>query len=177
MPKRIAKAHKDVRHHVALDVACGAVSTADGLGALNPTDVIKTRRQIVGFRRSLDMARRRVRARARGPAGLWLPGLQATVLRELLYSGWKGLYPYARDAIARAKRMRPARPAPGVPSRRMTGFGGSLCANAVDVVKVQQFGAAATGASSPRCATSPGPRAARPGVPASAHKSFGASSP
>ena len=34
---------------VALDVACGGVSTAVVSALLNPTDVIKTRRQIVGF--------------------------------------------------------------------------------------------------------------------------------
>ena len=86
---------------VALDVACGGVSTAVVSAILNPTDVIKTRRQIVGFSGAspLDMAR--AVARADGLKGLWLPGLQATVLRELLYSGCtKGLYPYARDAVA-----------------------------------------------------------------------------
>ena len=86
---------------VALDVACGGVSTAVVSAVLNPTDVIKTRRQIVGFSGAspLDMAR--AVARVDGLRGLWLPGLQATVLRELLYSGCtKGLYPYARDAVA-----------------------------------------------------------------------------
>ena len=122
---------------VALDVACGGVSTAVVSAILNPTDVIKTRRQIVGFSGAspLDMARDV--ARADGLRGLWLPGLQATVLRELLYSGCtKGLYPYARDAVAGEEDASLAQRALAA---ALTGFGGSLCANAVDVVKVQQF--------------------------------------
>ena len=122
---------------VALDVACGGVSTAVVSAILNPTDVIKTRRQIVGFSGAspLDMAR--AVARADGLRGLWLPGLQATVLRELLYSGCtKGLYPYARDAVAGEEDASLAQRAIAA---ALTGFGGSLCANAVDVVKVQQF--------------------------------------
>ena len=122
---------------VALDVACGGVSTAVVSAILNPTDVIKTRRQIVGFSGAspLDMAR--AVARADGLRGLWLPGLQATVLRELLYSGCtKGLYPYARDAVAGEEDASLAQRALAA---ALTGFGGSLCANAVDVVKVQQF--------------------------------------
>ena len=122
---------------VALDVACGGVSTAVVSAVLNPTDVIKTRRQIVGFSGAspLDMAR--AVARADGLRGLWLPGLQATVLRELLYSGCtKGLYPYARDAVAGEEDASLAQRALAA---ALTGFGGSLCANAVDVVKVKQF--------------------------------------
>ena len=122
---------------VALDVACGGVSTAVVSAILNPTDVIKTRRQIVGFSGAspLDMAR--AVARADGLRGLWLPGLQATVLRELLYSGCtKGLYPYARDAVAGEEDASLAQRALAA---ALTGFGGSLCANAVDVVKVKQF--------------------------------------
>lgn len=122
---------------VALDVACGGVSTAVVSAILNPTDVIKTRRQIVGFSGAspLDMAR--AVARADGLKGLWLPGLQATVLRELLYSGCtKGLYPYARDAVSGEEDASLAQRALAA---ALTGFGGSLCANAVDVVKVQQF--------------------------------------
>ena len=122
---------------VALDVACGGVSTAVVSAILNPTDVIKTRRQIVGFSGAspLDMARAVVRAD--GLRGLWLPGLQATVLRELLYSGCtKGLYPYARDAVSGEEDASLAQRALAA---ALTGFGGSLCANAVDVVKVKQF--------------------------------------
>ena len=122
---------------VALDVACGGVSTAVVSAILNPTDVIKTRRQIVGFSSAspLDMAR--AVARADGLKGLWPPGLQATVLRELLYSGCtKGLYPYARDAVAGEEDASLAQRALAA---ALTGFGGSLCANAVDVVKVKQF--------------------------------------
>ena len=123
---------------VALDVACGGVSTAVVSAILNPTDVIKTRRQIVGFSGAspLDMAR--AVARADGLRGLWLPGLQATVLRELLYSGCtKGLYPYARDAVSGGRDG--ATLVDRALAASLTGFGGSLCANAVDVVKIKQF--------------------------------------
>ena len=122
---------------VALDVACGGVSTAVVSAVLNPTDVIKTRRQIVGFSGASPLEMARAVARADGLRGLWLPGLQATVLRELLYSGCtKGLYPYARDAVAGEEDASLAQRALAA---ALTGFGGSLCANAVDVVKVQQF--------------------------------------
>ena len=139
LPKNASlKAHKKMSATtVALDVACGGVSTAVVSAILNPTDVIKTRRQIVGFSGAspLDMAR--AVARADGLRGLWLPGLQATVLRELLYSGCtKGLYPYARDAVAGEEDASLAQRALAA---ALTGFGGSLCANAVDVVKVKQF--------------------------------------
>ena len=123
---------------VALDVACGGVSTAVVSAVLNPTDVIKTRRQIVGFSGAspLDMAR--AVAKADGLRGLWLPGLQATVLRELLYSGCtKGLYPYARDAVSGGRDG--ATLVDRALAASLTGFGGSLCANAVDVVKIKQF--------------------------------------
>jgi hypothetical protein len=97
---------------VALDVACGGVSTAVVSAILNPTDVIKTRRQIVGFSGAspLDMARAVARA--------------------------DGLYPYARDAVAGEEDASLAQRALAA---ALTGFGGSLCANAVDVVKVKQF--------------------------------------
>ena len=55
----------------------------------------------------------------------------------MLYSGCtKGLYPYARDAVAGEEDASLAQRALAA---ALTGFGGSLCANAVDVVKVKQF--------------------------------------
>ena len=122
---------------VALDVACGGVSTAVVFALLNPTDVIKTRRQIVGFAGASPLEMARAVAKADSWRGLWLPGLQATVLRELLYSGCaKGLYPYARDMVAGEEE---ASLAGRTLAAALTGFGGSLCANAVDVVKIRQF--------------------------------------
>lgn len=122
---------------VVRDVVAGGVSTAIVSAILNPVDVVKTRRQ-VGIPRS---------ARAEAIAcwhehgawrGLWRPGLTATIVRELLYSGCtKGFYPFARDAVA------PRDQEPGLVHRALaaslTGFGGSICANGTDVVKVRLF--------------------------------------
>lgn len=119
------------------DVACGGVSTATVSAILNPVDVIKTRRQLERFseRRALEIAHSLWTEG--GVVALWSPGLPATISRELLYSGCtKGLYPLARDAISGDSE-------PSLPQRvaaaSATGFGGSVCANAFDVVKIRQF--------------------------------------
>ena len=60
------------------------------------------------------------------------------MLREILYSGCtKGLYPYARDAVSGGRDG--ATLVDRALAASLTGFGGSLCANAVDVVKIKQF--------------------------------------
>ena len=123
---------------VALDMACGGLSTAAVSALLNPSDVIKTRRQIVGLSGESPLAMARAVAASDGVLGLWRPGLEATVLRELLYSGCtKGLYPYARDAVSGGRDS--ATLVDRALAASLTGFGGSLCANAVDVVKIKQF--------------------------------------
>ena len=78
---------------VALDMACGGSATAIVSALLNPTDVIKTRRQIGGLTSASPLAMARSVAATEGVwKGLWAPGLAATVYRELLYSGCtKGL--------------------------------------------------------------------------------------
>ena len=119
------------------EVACGGVSTAAVSAALNPVDVIKTRRQLERFseRRALEIAQS-LWAEG-GAAALWRPGLAATIAREIVYSGCtKGLYPVVRDAISGdADPTLPQR----VAAASATGFGGSICANALDIVKVRQF--------------------------------------
>ena len=123
---------------VALDMACGGLSTAAVSALLNPSDVIKTRRQIVGLSGESPLAMARAVAASDGVLGLWRPGLEATVLREILYSGCtKGLYPYARDAVSGGRDG--ATLVDRALAASLTGFGGSLCANAVDVVKIKQF--------------------------------------
>lgn len=119
------------------DVACGGISTAAVSSLLNPVDVVKTRRQLERFsqQRALEIAR--TLWAEGGVVALWSPGLAATVARELLYSGCtKGLYPIARDAIS--GDVNPSLPQ-RVAAASATGFGGSICANAFDVVKIRQF--------------------------------------
>jgi len=106
---------------------------------LNPVDVIKTRRQLSPAHVTASILVRQV-VQTDGIFGLWTPGLRATVVREVLYSGCaKGLYPYARRAVAGDN------PDPSLLARAaaasLTGFGGSVLANAADVVKIQQFAA------------------------------------
>jgi solute carrier family 25 protein 34/35 len=73
-----------------------------------------------------------------GLAGLWLPGLQASMLRELLYSGPRiGLYVSVRDAVDAAfggsAGSVPLKVATGV----CTGVLGCVLSNPIDVVKVR----------------------------------------
>ena len=119
------------------EVTAGGGSTAIVSALLNPVDVVKTRRQLFAYREvsALDVARQ-LYAEG-GAVALWRPGLTATIAREMLYSGCtKGLYPISRDLIAGNRE-------PTLPQRvaaaSMTGFLGSICANAIDVIKIRQF--------------------------------------
>lgn len=122
---------------VIRDIVAGGTSTAAVSCLLNPVDVVKTRRQ-VGISRSA-LAEAHAAWLAHGAwRGLWRPGLTATMVRELLYSGCtKGLYPFMRDSVSPADRE------PELGHRALaaalTGLGGSVFANAADVVKVRLF--------------------------------------
>lgn len=123
---------------ILLEVLCGGISTAVVSALLNPTDVIKTRRQIVGLKGQSPLQMARSIILSEGMVGLWTPGLKATIAREMLYSGCtKGLYPYARDIVSGGNND--ASLLSRALAASLTGFGGSLCANAVDVVKIKQF--------------------------------------
>lgn len=120
---------------VLRDVIAGGGSTAFVSGVLNPVDVIKTRRQI-----GLPISARAEALRiwqSEGLLGLWMPGLKASLLREVLYSGCcKGFYPVVRTAIAGdADPVLWQR----VLAAASTGFLGSIPANAADVVKIRLF--------------------------------------
>lgn len=117
--------------------ASRGISTAAVSAVLNPIDVVKTRRQVGIPRTAIQEAL--VAWREKGAwRGLWRPGLTASLVREMLYSGCtKGLYPLARDLVP------PTDAEPGLGHRAaaaaLTGLGGSLCANGPDVVKVRLF--------------------------------------
>ena len=68
------------------EVACGGVSTAAVSAALNPVDVIKTRRQLERFseRRALEIAQS-LWAEG-GAAALWRPGALCIALAQLAAS-------------------------------------------------------------------------------------------
>eukprot|EP00971_Amphidinium_carterae_P174615 3461593-Amphidinium_carterae.1 len=68
------------------EVAAGGVSTAIVSAILNPVDVIKTRRQLAPAHVTASMLVRQVVV-VHGIPGLWTPGLRATLVREVLYSG------------------------------------------------------------------------------------------
>lgn len=120
---------------IVRDVIAGGGCTAFVSAVLNPVDVIKTRRQI-GLPRSARAEAVRV-WRYEGVRGLWLPGLKASLVREMLYSGCcKGFYPWVRSSIA----------GDGEPvlwqrvlAASSTGFLGSIPANAADVIKIRLF--------------------------------------
>ncbi|CAJ1354037.1 unnamed protein product, partial [Effrenium voratum] len=82
------------------DVLAGGISTAAVSALLNPIDVVKTRRQVGIPRTAIQEALAAWRQHGAWQ-GLWRPGLTASLVRELLYSGCtKGLYPLARAAVS-----------------------------------------------------------------------------
>jgi len=122
---------------------------------LNPVDVAKTRMQTAPPPpASLLATLRAMRAEGGGVLrGLFLPGLGATMAREMLSSGCRaGFYTPVRDAIARlvgdagggrggggGGGAKGEHPAPKIAASMLTGVVGSLVANPVDVVKIRLF--------------------------------------
>ena len=72
--------------------------------------------------------------------GLWLPGLQASIAREYLYSGPRiGLYVPVRDALVSLTGAGTTSLPVKICSGIVTGVLGCLIANPVDVLKVRQM--------------------------------------
>mmetsp|Transcript_17189 Transcript_17189/g.36405 ORF Transcript_17189/g.36405 Transcript_17189/m.36405 type:complete len:299 (-) Transcript_17189:158-1054(-) len=132
-----SKPHEPPPFVLLREAIAGGASTAAVSALLNPIDVLKTRRQLEAHSRTRAMALAAELWSEGGLVGLYRPGLAATVGRELVYSGCaKGLYPTARALISgNAEPTLPQR----VAAASATGFGGSVCANALDVVKIRQF--------------------------------------
>lgn len=120
------------------EIWAGGVSTAAVSALLNPVDVIKTRRQLSGSPAASAIGWELWGAGGvTGVIRLWRPGLDATIARELVYSGCtKGLYPLARDAFSGNAEPTLAQRALAASA---TGFGGSIGANALDLAKIRAF--------------------------------------
>lgn len=131
----------------AREVLAGGGSTAIVSAILNPVDVIKTRRQLEAFRSTSATDIARAIYGEGGVVALWRPGLVASCSREMVYSGCtKGLYPYVRSFLSGGEGADVSLPI-RVASASVTGFLGSIGANAFDVVKIRQFasGSSASG--------------------------------
>lgn len=137
---------------VGLELLAGGGSTAIVSALLNPLDVVKTRRQLPQFAQlrpsqiasQLFLSGQNTggvcASGAQGVAALYLPGLKATVVRELLYSGCtKGLYPTVRNAIANGRPSQDLTLFERALASALTGCGGACFANAIDVIKIRQF--------------------------------------
>lgn len=134
------------RTSIPLEMLTGGLSNAIASGILNPMDVCKTRMQTHTARgttgslsiRGFQSAFVSIYAEA-GLRGLWLPGLQASLLREMLYCGPRvGLYPTVRDVLKQTGGMENDA---GIMFKTtaaiITGLAGSLVANPTDVVKIR----------------------------------------
>ena len=103
---------------------------------LNPLDAAKTRMQTTGTTSLL--ATLRAMYTAGGLAGVFLPGLSASVLREFVYSGPRvGFYTPVRDAYVARLGAAPDAPAVKVAAALTTGAASCVLANPIDVAKIR----------------------------------------
>lgn len=111
------------------------VANAVTSGLLNPFDVAKTRLQTSVVPTTLRTTLRAMWAQG-GVRGLFLPGLTASMVREMLSSGPRaGLYVPVRSALLEHAGGHDA--AAKVAAALVTGTIGSVIANPIDVVKIR----------------------------------------
>lgn len=117
-----------------LEFLAGGLSNAITSAFLNPLDVCKTRLQTAASPLSLRETLRSLYAEG-GLRYIFLPGLEASVMREMVYSGAKaGLYVPLRDYFSAGHKDSAGAK---VAAALGTGTLGSLAANPIDVVKVR----------------------------------------
>jgi len=127
---------------LALEWASAGVGCALADTIFNPLEVLKVRRQLVTTRTRLGVIGLAKNAVEREGVwrGLWEPGLLATWMRGLSYTGFRiGLYPTVRD---RAKELCGGDDglATRVLAGAVTGCIGSMVFNPVDVIRIRMQG-------------------------------------
>lgn len=103
---------------------------------LNPLDAAKTRMQTTG---TPQLSSTLVAMyRAGGLAGLFFPGLAASMMRELVYSGPRvGFYTPVRDSYVKTFNASADAPSIKIAAALTTGAASCLLANPIDVVKIR----------------------------------------
>ena len=120
-----------------LEFLAGGLANAITSALLNPLDIAKTRMQTARAPLTLRGTLLALHAEG-GLRALLLPGLAASVAREMIYSGAKaGLYVPFRGALGGEGAGAPAK----VAAALATGTLGSLAANPIDVVKIRLMAA------------------------------------
>jgi hypothetical protein len=114
-----------------LEFLAGGLANAVTSALLNPLDIAKTRMQTAPAALSLRGTLSALHAEG-GLRAVFLPGMAASVIREMIYSGAKaGLYVPLRGHFGGES------PAAKVAAALCTGTLGSLLANPIDVVKIR----------------------------------------
>lgn len=125
-----------------LEWLAGGLANAVTSALLNPLDIAKTRMQTAKaavLAPSLFSTLASMRAQGGLLRGMYAPGLAASAIREMLYSGAKaGFYVPLRDAfLARLPPASGGDSAARIAAALCTGVLGSLLANPIDVVKIR----------------------------------------
>lgn len=123
----------------------GGLANAITSGLLNPLDVAKTRMQIQQTPQSFVSTLRLMYSEAGIWRGLYMPGLSASALREMLSSGPRaGLYTPLRDTVLSITQSPPDSYTVKLSSAMVCGIVGSIIANPIDVIKVRQMASFST---------------------------------